>query len=155
MRDLYFADDIERTRTIFEFCSDIVYEKLGYHVSREEFITNFMNSEMRKAMDNNHPRLLSQCASDSIVLYLNEENPALTKRQGSTVDDFNPYELYWIGEMYVRLARGLQKPSSQIFIEYPLEIMRHFYVTGHQISMLRAYENITGESFKINNDDDE
>jgi hypothetical protein len=56
--------------------------------------------------------------------------------------EYGELELYWIGQMYAYMHCLSRLSSKEIYERLPLNEMRHFYITGHEMSMYAAFEKI-------------
>lgn len=146
--DLYLRSDIRVTGYMFEYCDK--YAKKLYNFDKltvKVFVEKFMNSKTREGMDIGWPTYFGQAALDTFEDYVNDELDGNITILSSGVNDYNSFhdgELLWIGRMYAYIHYRTKFSSKDLYKKLPLDIMRHQYVTGHQVSRSIAYENLIG-----------
>ena len=68
--DLYIQDEFDNIGSLFEKCSQLAKKDYGVQISRSKFIETFMNSHIRKLLDEWHPKLISQAATDTFRAFV-------------------------------------------------------------------------------------
>lgn len=143
LEQVYKNDDCEIMAHMFEASDAYAKRYFNKHIDRSLFVKMFAKSKTRYGMDNNHTKYFGQSADDTFQSYVTDELQGDLDLLTSKGDDtFKPYELWWIGLMYTNLAYTLQKNFCKVFELIPLETMRHFYVTGHEVSEKQALDNL-------------
>jgi hypothetical protein len=141
--ELYIGRDMRIMSLLFEY-SD-TYSKQFYNkkVSRVRVVEKFMQSYARQAMDELNPKLLSQAAADTFCLFVDDDLQGNIELLISNEEDaFFDKELYWIGMMYAYIRFKWETYSTEVYKELPLEKMRRFYIWGHQMGYVEAYERL-------------
>jgi hypothetical protein len=143
---LYFSDDKRRLSNMLEYCDRYAKRIYNAPITKSLFIEKFMTSYIRSQMDIGHPKLMGQAAEDTFEIYVEYELEG-NIGQLYTVDDNMEYgelELYWIGQMYAYMHCLSRLSGKDIYERLPLAEMRHFYITGHEMSMYAAFEKLKG-----------
>ena len=143
---LYLPDDKRRMSNMLEFCDRYAMRNYNAVITKSVFVEKFMTSYIRSQMDIGHPKLMGQAAEDTFQIFIDYELKGDIESL-YTYDDKDEYaqlELYWIGQMYAYIHCMTRLSSREIYQKLPLQEMRHFYVTGHEMGITAAFEKICG-----------
>lgn len=140
--DLYYVDDKKRVAILFEHCNEFALKYYDRELTKAFFIERFMNSEFRSVMDLGHPAYHSQAAEDTFKEFVEVEGGIVPFYRYNDTNDYAYHELFWIGQMYSYAHFKTRKSSRFLWSRLPLREMRHYYVTGHQMSLPNAFERI-------------
>ncbi len=146
--NLYYADDKKRIAILFEYCNEFALKYYDRELTKAVFIEKFMNSEFRSVMDLGHPAYHSQAAEDTFTEFIEIGGGINQFYCQSDANDYVYHELFWIGQMYAYAHFKTRKSSRFLWSRLPLDEMRYYYITGHQMSLPSAFERIE-EAFHI------
>lgn len=145
--DFWLSSDMENLAFIFEYCEKYVKEDFGKKICARKFINAFMRSVCRFQMELGHPRLITQAGQDTVDMFILNDckgnlEPFLLEKNEEK-EYFEPYSLYWCGEMYAYLHWYYKLKSYYLIDElFPLDTMLALYKTGHEISRENFIEKV-------------
>lgn len=145
--DLYLDDDMESMGYLFEFCDEYAKKRYKKRINKEKFVDVFMKAPIRRAMDEWHPKLMSQAAEDTFVNFVDVDlDGDISPIAGKETARYHDYEMFWIGQMYA-FAKNKRRTVHMIDIykQFPLDEMRRIYVCGHQLEFEKAYERFMAD----------
>ena len=136
--DFWLRIDSRNMGFLFEQCDTAMRDLYGIDIDIKNFLTTFMNSDVRKKMEAGNPRLLSQSYIDTIECFIevdcNGDYEQFKLTSDSTNPNYFPLERMWIGRMYVKIAYRFELCSAEVIKLLPLHEMRDHYLIGHEIS---------------------
>lgn len=145
--DFWLGKDMENMGHMFEYCDKFsreVYHKKYFY--KLKFIKNFMKSNIRKEMEDNHPRLLSQSARDSFIKYIEVDCDGNIEqyidKQASSKEDYVDHQLYWVGWAYAYIHHNADIPFAELIEKIPIETMLDWYYAGHEMNISVFYERV-------------
>lgn len=143
---IYLPDDKRRLANLLEYCDRYAMRNYNAVITKALFAEKFMTSYIRSQMDIGHPKLMGQAAEDTFQIYVDYElnGDIGTLYRYDDQGDYAELELYWIGQMYAYIHCMTRLSSNEIYHRLPLQEMRHFYVTGHEMGLSAAFEKLSG-----------
>ncbi len=140
---LYLWDDMQKMGYMFDNCKKMIDNLFGVEVDEIKFLTAYMGSLNREAMEQGEPRLCSQATETTLEMFVNINLKGdLGPFIGSTDYDFEDKQMYWVGYMYAYLHYHEDIKSRDLVKILPIEDMLHLYITGHQMSESAVYNRI-------------
>ena len=131
--DYLYDRDVEQLGNIFEYAY-----KQGYCMS--ELVPKFMNSSLRRAMDDWHPQLTNGPIQVVLRKFIEDFGPI------SKSDEYYPLNcMKWVGMAYAYLSYYLNMSSVEIYKLVPFEKMVDNYTTGHERSFTSFAEKFIAD----------
>lgn len=138
--------DMENMGHMFEYCSK--YSREQYNISnfnKTKFINDFMRSPIRREMEMGQPRLVSQAAYDTFILYIDVDLNGDIERYNlghRKPQNFRHNELYWVGWVYAYVHYEADMRSKDVIERLPLDFMLQQYHLGHEMDLSVFYDKI-------------
>lgn len=131
----YLDDAVEAQGKLFDSVS-------SSHPSSdtEAFITAYMTSRLRSALDNGQPYVLTMSGNELMDYYLKTESPAFVP--GESMKGFVPD---WIGEFYAYYQWYYGIPSSEVVRKVPVAFLKKAYYGLHDLDLECAVRKVGGE----------
>lgn len=144
---LFFNDEMDRMGYLFEYCDKLAESKYGFRLSKGKFVRVFMNSGVRASMDNFRcsrffVEPMEFIFKNFIEVDLRGDFSPLELAEGEENDYYAHLELFWIGQAYTYIHHKSGISSECLYEMFPLETMRDYYITGHQLSFYGFYERM-------------
>ncbi len=140
---VYLWEDMENMGDMFEYCNKFIKDKFGVEIDEIKFLTAYMKSLNREAMEQGHPRLCSQAPESTLHMFVTidlEGNLEAFKRTEEYY--FEESQLYWVGWIYAFLHYEEDIKSKDLVEILTIEDMLDFYITGHQMAESTFYNRI-------------
>ena len=120
----YLDDICETQETMFMLIRD---ELQG--VDEKWFIEAYMQSRVRLLLDSGNPILANRSASELIFTFIHEECEGRYERG----DHWGGFLPGWTGYIYALYQWLYSKPSAELIVQFPLEVMERFWKPYHTI----------------------
>lgn len=145
--DKFWLDsDMSNMGHMFEYCDQFALRNYGVrNFDKLKFINDFMNSPIRKKMELGHPRLISQAAEDTFILYIDVDLKRNISRYNlgeQKPQRFRQDELYWVGWFYAYAHYRADMKSCDLIKKLPLNFMLRQYHLGHEMGVDVFYDKI-------------
>lgn len=139
----FFGVDMKRMGYLFEYCDRMAERLYGFRLSKEKFVKVFMTSGVRASMDNFEcARFFTGPARVAFKNLVDVDYSIIELAEGEENDYYAPLELFWIGQAYTYIHHKSGISSECLYEMFPLETMRDYYITGHQLSFSGFYERM-------------
>ena len=109
----------------------------------DKFITAWMQSDTRRAIDHNSPKFLNKSGSELLTWFLNQEvNHQYDKGK---FNERYPHILHWVGLIYQCYAYNEKVASADLVKLLPPDVLYGMYYPWHELSDLGAVRKIKTE----------
>jgi|GEM_PF-4822767 len=142
----WFPFDMENTANLFEDCSEIIFNKYGVYINIKGFLEFYANSELRRLIDNHHPKY-STCSNTEVIetlikAHFNNVLPDEYISKDNQKYNYSINELYWIGMFvtYCKYKSGLS--FKETFNKLNFDELRRLYPMYHEMDNKNCYERI-------------
>jgi hypothetical protein len=132
----YLADVVESQGKLFDFFARNYPDK-----DTEDFITTYMESRTRKAIDEAKAYVNTMDAKDLWRYFMDREG--YTPKEGKSMAGFMPD---WIGEFYAYYQWYYNLPSSMVIKKVPVNFLTVAYHGLHDLALELAVKKV-GESY--------
>lgn len=130
--DVYLEDVVEEQGKLFDFVAQSFP-----NTDTEEFITSYMKSKTRAAIDVGHAYVNTMFAKELWRYFTSTEGYSL--KPGKNLDGFMPA---WIGEFYAYYQWYYNIPSAELIKKIPLDFLKKAYYGLHDLQLELAVQKV-------------
>ena len=105
------------------------------------FITMWLNSDSRAALDDGSPKLLYKSGGELLSWFINQDM-GNEYRQSIQSYDYDPHVLHWVGLIYQLYCYKEKISSAELVKQLPPETLYSMYYPWHELSDLGAVKRI-------------